>query len=155
MDAEQQQKPDAPREGQPERSGGRPSRGRASDPEVVSRATRRRFTAKYKASILREAERCTESGSLGAMLRREGLYSSHLANWRKQEAAQGRAGLAPKRRGPKPKPQPSARERQLEREKRALKKRLARAEAIIEFQKKVHALLGIPLSNPESVEDDS
>ena len=91
MTDKQQQTADIPREGQPERSGGRPSRGSAPDPEVASRATRRRFTAKYKASILREAERCRESGSLGAMLRREGLYSSHLANWRKQEAAQGRA----------------------------------------------------------------
>lgn len=155
MTNEQQQAADAPLEGQPERSVGRPSRGSAPDPEVVSRATRRRFTAKYKSSILREAERCTEPGSLGAMLRREGLYSSHLANWRKQETAQGKAGLEPKRRGPKPKPQPSAREKQLEREKRRLEKRLAKAELIIEFQKKVHALLGIPLSSLESDEDDS
>jgi len=155
MNDEEQQTTEPPREGQPERSGGRPSRGSAPDPEVVSRATRRRFTAKYKASILREAERCTKPGSLGAMLRREGLYSSHLANWRKQEAAQGKDGLAPKRRGPKPKPQPTAREKQLVREKRALEKRLAKAELIIEFQKKVHALLGIPLSTPESDEDDS
>jgi len=154
MTNEHEQTSDTPPEGQPERSGGRPSRG-VSDLEVVSRATRRRFTAKYKASILREAERCTESGSLGAMLRREGLYSSHLANWRKQESAQGQAGLAPKRRGPKPKPQASAREKQLEREKRALEKRLAKAEAIIEFQKKVHALLEIPLSRLENVEDAS
>ena len=154
MTDKHEQASDSPREGQPERSVGRPSRGE-SDPEVVPRATRRRFTAKYKAAILREAERCTGSGSLGAMLRREGLYSSHLANWRKQEAAQGQAGLTPKRRGPKPKPQPSAREKQLEREKRALEKRLAKAELIIEFQKKVHALLGIPLSSPERDEDDS
>ena len=155
MDEQQPEPTDEPLEGQPERSGGRPSRGGAPDPEVVSRPTRRRFTAEYKASILREAEACTASGSMGALLRREGLYSSHLANWRKQEAAHGRAGLAPKRRGPKPTPQPSAREQQLERENRKLEKRLAKAEAIIAFQKRVHALLGIPLSDPETDEDVS
>jgi len=155
MNDEQQRKPAVPLEGPPERSGGGPSRGSAPNSEVEPRATRRRFTAKYKASILREAERCTKPGSLGAMLRREGLYSSHLAGWRRQEAAQGRAGLEPKRRGPKPKPQPSAREKLLEREKRALEKRLAKAELIIEFQKKVHALLEIPLNLPENVEGDS
>lgn len=152
MDDQEPKPTDQPLEGQPERSGGRRSRDWSPDPEVASRPTRRRFTAEYKATILREAEACTAPGSMGALLRREGLYSSHLANWRKQEAAHGQAGLGPKRRGPKPKPQPSAREQQLEREKRKLEKRLAKAEAIIAFQKKVHALLGIPLNTPESDE---
>ncbi len=86
--------------------------------------------------MLREAEACTEPGAVGALLRREGLYSSHLANWRRQEAARGRAGLEPKQRGPKPSLKPSQRELKLEREERDLEKRLAKAEAIIAFQEK-------------------
>ena len=155
MTDKQQEQPEEPREGQPERSGGGPSRGAPQDPEVLSRPTRRRFSAEYKSKMLREAEACTEPGAIGALLRREGLYSSHLANWRRQEAARGRAGLEPNRRGPKPSVKPSQRELKLEREKRDLEKRLAKAEAIIAFQKKVHALLEIPLSQPENDEDDS
>lgn len=89
------------------------------------------------------------------MLRREGLYSSHLTAWRKQLRAHGTAGLAGRRRGPAPKPKASARERQLERENKKLEKKLAHAELVIEFQKKVHALLGIPLKPMPSDEDDS
>ena len=92
---------------------------------------------------------------MGALLRREGLYSSHLAAWRKQREALGAAGLSGRRRGPPPKPKPSARERQLEREKKKLEKKLAQAELVIEFQKKVHALLGIPLKPMPNDEDDS
>ena len=143
-----------PRAGSPERSGGLPARGSEPDPEVVERATRRQFTAEYKERIVREADACKESGEIGALLRREGLYSSHLTAWRKQLRAHGVRGLAAKKRGPQSKPKPSARETQLEREKRDLEKRLAKAEAIIAFQKKVHGLLGIPLKNLELDEDD-
>ena len=146
----------APREGRSERSGDRPSRGeRDSDPEVVARPTRRQFTAEYKARIAREAEACTKPGEIGALLRREGLYSSLLCTWRRELKKHGEQGFAKKRRGPAPAPKPSAREIQLEREKRKLEKKLAKAEAIIEFQKKVHELLGIPLKSHELDEDDS
>ena len=129
-------------------------RGDAPNPEVLERATRRRFTKSYKIGILRQVSECTEPGSIGALLRREGLYSSHLANWRQQLQEQGSEGLGEKRRGPQPKPKPSAREIELERENRKLEKRLAKAEIIIEFQKKVHDLLGIPLKHHEIDEDD-
>ena len=143
-----------PREGRPERSSGLPSRGAEPNPEVVERATRRRFSAEYKAKIVREAQTCRESGEVGALLRREGLYASHLTAWRKQLRQHGVDGLAGKKRGPVPKSKPSAREIQLEREKRKLEKRLAKAEAIIAFQKKVHEILGIPLKELPSEEED-
>jgi len=143
-----------PREGSPERSEGLPSRGSDPDPQVQPRAERRRFTAAYKAGIVREAAACRQSGELGSLLRREGLYSSHLAAWRKQLQRHGEAGLKRKRRGPAPKPRPSARQVALERENRRLQKRLAQAEAIIEFQKKAHELLGIPLKSLPRDEDD-
>lgn len=144
---------DAPLAGSTERSGGLPARGVKLDPEVLARATRRRFTAEYKADIVRRADACTKAGEVGELLRREGLYSSHLTMWRKGIRQRGIVGLN-KRRGPAPKAKPSAREIQLEREKRKLEKRLAKAEAIIEFQKKVHELLGIPLKSHELEEDD-
>lgn len=155
MTRERDESPVAPLEGVPERSGGAPSRGAEPDPEVPGRAQRRQFTAQYKERILREAESCRASGEVAALLRREGLYSSHLAAWRKQVYEHGTKGLAAKRRGPAAKPKPSARELQLEREKRKLEKKLAKAELIIEFQKKVHGLLGIPLKSHELDEDDS
>lgn len=143
-----------PREGNPERSEGLPSRGSDPDPQVQPRAQRRRFTAKYKAAIVREAAACRQDGEVGSLLRREGLYSSHLAAWRKQLQRHGEEGLKTKRRGPAPKPRPSARQVALERENRRLQKRLAQAEAIIEFQKKAHELLGIPLKSLPRDEDD-
>ena len=144
----------APHGGSSERSDGLPSRGAEPNPEVLARATRRRFTAEYKARIVREADASTERGALGALLRREGLYSSHLDAWRKQVRQHGVDGLASKKRGPAPKPKPSAREVELERKTRKLEKELAKAKAVIEFQKKVHELLGIPLKNHELDEDD-
>ena len=115
--------------------------------EVVAKASRRRFTAEYKRQILREADACTEPGAIGALLRREGLYSSHLTTWRAQRARGELAGLTPKKRGPAPKPQNplagkvAALERALSREKA----RADRAEALVDLQKKVAALLGTPL----------
>ncbi len=87
-------------------------------------------------------------------MRREGLYFSHLATWRKHLHAHGIEGMQARKRGPAPKAKPSAREQEWAREKRRLEKRLAKAEAIIEFQKKAHELLGIPLKYHGLDEDD-
>ena len=115
--------------------------------EVLAKAARRRFTAEYKRRILQEADRCTRPGEIGALLRREGLYSSHLSAWRAARERGELAGLRPKRRGPKAK-QVDARDRRiraLERENRRLTVRAERAEALVEVQKKVSQLLGIEL----------
>jgi transposase-like protein len=115
----------------------------APNPEVVVKAKRRQFTADYKKRILAEADAATEPGAIGAMLRREGLYSSHLTHWRQQRDL----GLSPHRRGPKPKHDPLAEEvRKLKQQNGQLTQRLARAELIIDVQKKVSLLLGIPLA---------
>ena len=115
--------------------------------EVLAKAARRRFTAEYKRKILREAERCSRPGEIGALLRREGLYSSHLSAWRAARERGELAGLAPRRRGPKPRPiDPRDRRiRALERENRRLAARAERAEALVEVQKKLSQLLGIEL----------
>lgn len=141
--------------GSPERSEGLPPRGAESSTEVSARARRRRFSASEKARIVREADACTERGAIGALLRREGVYASNLASWRKQLRENGAQGLAPKKRGPAPKPKSSAREIELERANRKLEKQLAKSKLIIEFQKKVHELLGIPLKHHGLDEDDS
>jgi transposase-like protein len=115
--------------------------------EVLAKASRRHFTAEYKRKILREADACTTPGAIGALLRREGLYSSNLTTWRAQRERGELAGLTPKKRGPAPKPQNplagkvAALERALSREKA----RADRAEALVELQKKVAALLETPL----------
>jgi transposase len=123
------------------------------DPEVVARPKRRRFTAEYKLRILREADACKGSGEIGTLLRREGLYSSHLVLWRRQREEAAHTQLKSRKRGPKPKAQ-DPRVKQLEREKARLERRLKRAETIIGIQKKVAALLGIPLKNLDSDEND-
>jgi transposase-like protein len=117
--------------------------------EVVARAQRRRFTADEKLRVLREADRCTKPGELGALLRREGLYTSHLSAWRQARQRGELAGLAPRARGPKRKPvDPRDRKiAELERENRRLQARLERAEGLIEVQKKVSQLLGLPLAS--------
>ena len=127
-----------------ERNGG--AAGRAApvgvpDPELVEQAKRRRFTAEYKLTVLREADACTRPGEVGALLRREGLYSSHLVTWRKQRDAGGLQALS-RPRGRKP-PHP------LEAENATLRKRAERAETelekarkVIEVQGNVSALLG-------------
>lgn len=118
------------------------------DPEVVARAERRTFTAEYKERILREASQC-KPGELGALLRREGLYRSHLNKWRAAQKAGGKAALAVKKVGRKPKDRNPLEDqvRQLEREKAQLERRLKQAETIIEVQKKISSLLQIPLSD--------
>lgn len=117
--------------------------------EVMAKARRRRFTAAEKLRILREADGCTKSGELGALLRREGLYSSHLATWRAARKNGELAGLTPRARGPKAKPVDPRDKKlaELERENRRLQARLDRAEGLIELQKKVAQLLGTPLAN--------
>ncbi len=126
------------------------------DPEVSEKAVRRHFTAEYKLSILRQAEVCREPGDVGALLRREGLYSSHLTTWRRQRERGMLSGLTPKPRGRKANPiHPlQVENEQLRKEKTRLQKRLKKAELIIEIQKKISQMLGIPLKNPEFGEDD-
>ena len=114
------------------------------DPEVVPKAMRRRFKAAYKERILRAADACAGPGEIGALLRREGLYSSHLSKWRKQWAAGGLAGLQGTGRGRKAQPETrqQARIRELETEVARLRTRLESAETIIAVQKKLATLLG-------------
>lgn len=111
--------------------------------EVVAKAQRRRFTTAYKRRILQEADRCAKPGEVGALLRREGLYSSHLTTWRAARARGELAGEGAKRRGPKPKPPHPEAKRilQLERENRRLRARAERAEVLVEVQKKLSVLL--------------
>ena len=105
--------------------------------EVMAKAQRRRFTLEYKRRTLQEADDCTKPGDLGALLRREGLYSSHLATWRQARARGELSGLAPKKRGPKAQPvDPNAKHiLRLERENRRFRARAERAEALVELQK--------------------
>jgi transposase-like protein len=112
--------------------------------EVVAKAKRRLFTAEYKLRILRELDGSQGSGETGVLLRREGLYSSHLTSWRRQRARGELDGLAPQKRGPKPDPQAVELSR-LERENERLRERLRQAELIIDVQKKVAQMLGAPI----------
>ena len=120
-------------------------------PEVLERPARRRFAVEYKTRILVEADACTGPGTLGELLRREGLYSSHLTTWRRQRDEGALAGLRPKRRGRKAKSKnPLADEvARLEGENRRLKEQLRQAELIIGVQKKVSEMLSIPLKTPD------
>ena len=120
------------------------------DPEVVAKAKRRRFTGKYNQEILSEADAATEPGAIGALLRREGLYSSHLATWRRERKAGIQQGLEPQKRGPKSKRNPVTDEnQQLRRENHRLSEQLRKAEIVIDVQKKVAALLGWPIPTPD------
>jgi len=120
-------------------------------PEVPEKPVRRRFTVEYKGRILAEADACAEMGQVGELLRREGLYSSHLSNWRRQRDEGVLAGLTPKRRGRKSKTKnPTADENErLQRENGRLKEKLRQAELIIDVQKKVSEMLSIPLKGPD------
>jgi transposase-like protein len=115
------------------------------NPEVVARPTQRRFSDEYKLRILEEADRCSQPGELGALLRREGLYSSHLSRWRQARAAGQLAGLKAKKRGPKTNGEAdlSKEVKKLQREIERLQARLKQAETIIEVQKKLSQLLGL------------
>jgi transposase len=125
----------------------------AGNSEVVAKASRRRFTVDYKLKILDQADACQQPGELGALLRREGLYSSSLALWRHQRQQGILTGLTPKTRGRKPNQQSQlvADNEQLKRQNQKLSKRLQQAEIIIEFQKKLAEALGIPLKG-DSIE---
>src|SRR5262245_5077633 len=123
----------------------------ATEVEVVAKAWRRRFTVEYKRKILREADGCKTPGAVGALLRREGLYSSHLTAWR---AARDRGELAgaPKKRGPIPHAADPRDKKivELERESARWRQRAERAEALVEVQKKLSTLLGAPLEAEHS-----
>jgi transposase-like protein len=121
------------------------------DPEVPEKAFRRKYPGEYKLRILQEADACTLPGQLGALLRREGLYSSHLTTWRRQKEQGILDALTPKRRGPKSlKRNPlTLKVAQLEREVQRLQRKLRQAETIIEVQKKISEILQIPIQNEE------
>ena len=148
-----------------ERSGGTPGGAAGAlpprvsispDPEVPEKAQRRHYSAEYKLRILAEVERATQPGEIGQILRREGLYSSHLITWRRQRHEGGLSGLEPRKQNRKAKEtNPLARKlAESEARIRKLEKRLQEAQIIIEFQKKVADVLGIPLNRPENEERD-
>ena len=130
--------------------------GETPDPEVVGRAVRRRFSAAYKQRVLAEVDAALGTGAIGRIIRREGLYSSQIAAWRKSRADAERAALRPKKRGPRPAAvNPlQAENAQLKREKERLLKKLRTAELMIDLQKKVSQLLGITLPVLTESDDD-
>lgn len=137
--------------------GGRPGAGAAApppmaevviaDPEVPEKARRRQFSAGYKLRVLKEADACDQRGQLGELLRREGLYSSHLILWRRQREEGSLQSLSPRTRGRRPRVTNPLTKRvtDLERENDGLRKRLRQAELIIDVQKKVSQILGVTL----------
>jgi transposase-like protein len=128
---------------------------RVPDPEVVPKAKRRQFTAKYKLRILEEVDRCTERGQIGELLRREGLYSSHLSKWRQQRARGQLQGLAAKKRGRATQAPAATELARLRRENERLRAQLEQAEIIINVQKKLAKLLGLTTAESESNEHES
>lgn len=120
--------------------------------EVVEKAKRQQYTAEYKLRILREVDTCRASGEIGALLRREGLYSSYLTTWRRQRERGELDRLSPQKRGPKTDPQ-VVELAKLQRENAGLRERLRKAELVIEVQKKVSQILGVAL--PESDQDEA
>jgi transposase-like protein len=129
--------------------------GTRPDPEVLEMPKRRRFTGEYKERIVREAESCLEHGQTGALLRREGLFSSQLASWRKQYSNGGRKALCDDKRGRKRKRTPEQDEiESLRKENEKLKHRLFQAETIIDCQKKLSQMLGIDLKTGKDIEVD-
>jgi transposase len=126
--------------------------GAPEDVQVAAKPQRRSFTAEYKRRLLKEADACTTPGAVGALLRREGLYSSHLVEWRRARARGELAGLTPKTRGRKPIPV-DPRDRkivELERQLVQMTGRAERAEALVEAQKNLAALLGRPGTTAQS-----
>ena len=121
----------------------------APDPEVVAKPKRRQFTAEYRLRILEEADRCTQPGEVGRLLRREGLYTSHLSAWRKARRQGSLRGLTPNKRGAKPAEHNplSAKVRELEAKVARLEKELHTAHTILDVQGKVAGLLGFNLSD--------
>ena len=120
------------------------------NPEVLARAKRRTYTGEFKQKVLAEADQARGSGEIGAVLRRHGLYSSHLTKWRQERKSGILEGLAPQKRGPKSKANPLTAENQkLQRANERLTDRLRKAEIIIDVQKKVAMLLGLPIAETE------
>jgi len=126
--------------------------GEKADPEVVAVAKRRRLTAGYKLRILTEADECSGSGEIGALLRREGLYSSHLSRWRKEREQGQLEGLAGRKQGRKSKSDLEKEMVGMRQENERLKARLEQAETIIEIQKKLSGLLGLSMPKTESAD---
>jgi len=124
------------------------------DPEVPEKKRRRKFTAKYKLRILSEADLCTQPGQVGDLLRREGLYSSHLTTWRRQKEEGLLDALSPKKRGRKKNPTNPLADKvaRLEKDNRRLQQKLKQAALIIEAQKKMSEILGISQNLEESDE---
>ena len=129
------------------------SRAADPDPEVSATVQRRRFTAEYRLRILAQADACKKRGDVGALLRREGLYSSLLTKWRRQRETGALREMRGRRRGPTPRAV-DPRVQQLETENRRLQRKLQRAETIITLQKKVAEILGIPLTPLDDDETD-
>lgn len=132
-----------------------PAAAPAPDPEVPEKKPRRIYTAQYKLRILQEADACTEPGQMGALLRREGLYSSNLTTWRRQREQGILNAVSPQKRGRKPCPKNPLSEQnaRLEKENRDLRRRLQQAETIIEAQKKISEIFGVtgePILSKES-----
>ena len=129
------------------------SPGGVPDPEVPEKARRRLFSTSYKLKILADTDRCSQPGEIGKLLRREGLYSSHLTKWRKQRDQGLLKALSPKKRGRKPHAVDPSKKRvaELEREIQRLRHKLCQAQAIIDVQKKLSQILGISLPD-ESAE---
>jgi transposase len=139
-------------EGARRASEGMPRDAAPPDPEVVATARRRQYSGTEKRALLAEADRHKAAGTLGAFLRSKHIYSSMLSSWRKQLGAADRVALAPKRRGPKP--DPTARQiEQLNRENARLRRKLEHAELIIDAQKKLCAVLGLPTSDDRTPEE--
>ena len=118
----------------------------APDPEVAATAKRRQFSSQEKQRILVAADRCDEAGAIGALLRREGIYSSQLATWRRQREASQRVALEPRQRGRKANPAIAEGRRvaELTKDNERLRRKLAQAHTIIDVQKKLCTLLGLP-----------
>lgn len=116
--------------------------------EVLAKAKRRRFTAEFKRKILKQADACKGPGEIGALLRKEGLYSSHLTSWRRARDRGELAGLAPKKRGPAPRQRDDRDKRilDLERQLKRESARAERAEALVELQKKLATVLGLSVA---------
>jgi len=127
------------------RAAGNAPTGERPDPEVVAMAKRRQFSSSDKRRILEAADRCTQPGDIGALLRKEGIYSSHLNTWRRQRAAAEHAALEPQQRGRKADPAQAEDRRilQLTQENDRLRRKLAQANSIIDVQKKLCALFGL------------
>ena len=132
----------------------RKAKSQVPDPEVVPRAKRRQYTAEYKLRIVEEADNCSKPGEVGALLRREGLYSSHLSKWRRQRAEGQLQALAERKRGRKAQEQQVKEMEELRRENAQLQVRLTQAELIIEVQKKVSQLLGLSTPKMQRTENE-